>query len=189
MEAKVIDFGLAKATAEAAGEMDLTHGGFVGTPAFASPEQFGSAPVDARSDIYSLGVTLWYALTGEVPFPGKTIEEIRKAQTELPLPLEQLRARRIPAPVIGLLRSTLAVDPTQRPASPRELLPALESCRAQLTLPNESDFASRRPPMMGVLALTAILTGAFFAFQKLRPKAAFPAAARRNRSPCCLSRI
>src|SRR5437867_1110333 len=64
LEVKVIDFGLAKAIADAGGEMDLTHGGFVGTPSFASPEQFGTGPVDARSDIYSLGATLWFALTG-----------------------------------------------------------------------------------------------------------------------------
>ena len=76
LEVKVIDFGLAKVT-NAVGEADLTHGGFVGTPSFASPEQFGGAPADARSDIYSLGITLWYSLTGQVPYPGKTIEEIR----------------------------------------------------------------------------------------------------------------
>ena len=52
---KVIDFGVAKALAEKADAMGLTHGGFVGTPAFASPEQFTDAPVDVRSDIYSLG--------------------------------------------------------------------------------------------------------------------------------------
>lgn len=59
LEAKVIDFGLAKSTLPDAGERDLTRGGFAGTPTFASPEQLGGAPVDARSDIYSLGVTLW----------------------------------------------------------------------------------------------------------------------------------
>src|SRR5260370_19644048 len=68
VEVKVIDFGLGKATAEAGNQMDLAEGGFVGTPAFASPEQFCGTPTDARSDIYSLGLTLWYALTGEGPY-------------------------------------------------------------------------------------------------------------------------
>jgi len=71
---KVIDFGVAKALVEKPDAMGLTHGGFVGTPAFASPEQFTNAQVDVRSDIYSLGVTLWYLLTGHRPFEGATIE-------------------------------------------------------------------------------------------------------------------
>src|SRR5204863_4490716 len=69
--------------------MDITHGEFVGTPNFASPEQFGSGPVDVRSDIYSLGATLWFALTGKTPFAGRNIEEIRRAQKSAPLPTEQ----------------------------------------------------------------------------------------------------
>src|SRR6266487_1225511 len=133
LEVKVIDFGLAKAIAGAGGEMDLTHGGFVGTPNFASPEQFGSGPVDARSDIYSLGATLWFALTGLAPHPGSTIEKIRDRQTRDDLPIEQLAARKVPAPVIKLLRRLLAVDAAQRPASARELLENLEFCRQQVT--------------------------------------------------------
>src|ERR1700720_3654155 len=125
IEVKVIDFGLAKAT-NAVVETDLTHGGFVGTPSFASPEQFGSAPAAARSDIYSLGVTLWYALTGQVPYPGKTIEEIRDRQKHTDLPIEQLAERKIPVPLVDILRRTLALDPTERPASARELLAELE---------------------------------------------------------------
>src|SRR6266849_3908920 len=132
LEVKVIDFGLAKATIDAVGDMDLTHGGFVGTPSFASPEQFGSGPADARSDIYSLGVTLWYALTGLVPYTGRTIDEIRDCQKRTALPVEQLVARKVPAPVIKLLRRMLAVDPARRPASDRELIEALESCRAKV---------------------------------------------------------
>jgi serine/threonine protein kinase len=66
---KVIDFGLAKVAA-AADQTDLTQAGFVGTPAFASPEQFAGAGVDVRSDLYSLGVTLWVIVTGKAPFRG-----------------------------------------------------------------------------------------------------------------------
>jgi uncharacterized membrane protein YkvA (DUF1232 family) len=132
-EVKVIDFGLAKAVTDAGGEMDLTHGEFVGTPSFASPEQFGSGPVDARSDIYSLGATLWFALTGLAPHLGKTLDEIRDRKTSDDLPTAQLVARKVPEPLVQLLRSTLAIDPGQRPASARELMEALQSCRRKLT--------------------------------------------------------
>jgi len=137
-EVKVIDFGLAKVTAESFGEMDLTHGGFVGTPSYASPEQFAGGRVDARSDIYSLGASLWFALTGRLPCAGTNVEEIRRCQTEAPLPVQQLVTRKVAAPVIELLRSMLAVDPDERPASARELMEAIEDCRSKLTRGNET---------------------------------------------------
>ena len=136
-EVKVIDFGLAKVTAESFGERDLTHGGFVGTPSYASPEQFAGSKVDVRSDIYSLGASLWFALTGHRPHAGTNVEEIRRCQTEEPLPVQQLLARKVPAPVTELLRTMLAVDPDERPASPRELMEEIESCRSKLTRGNE----------------------------------------------------
>src|SRR5919198_4676068 len=103
LEVKVIDFGLAKAIADAGGEVDQTHEGFVGTPSFASPEQFEGRPVDVRSDVYSLGATLWFALTGKTPFPGRNIEQIHRAQKSKALPVEQLNAANVPSSLRSLL--------------------------------------------------------------------------------------
>jgi serine/threonine protein kinase/Flp pilus assembly protein TadD len=130
LEVKIIDFGLAKAIADAGGEMDITHGEFVGTPNFASPEQFESGPIDVRSDIYSLGVTLWFALTGKTPFAGRNIEEIRRAQKSAALPMEQLKAARVPASFRWLLKSMLAIEPAARPAV-KDLAASLRRCAAQ----------------------------------------------------------
>jgi serine/threonine protein kinase len=69
--AKIIDLGLAKTLEKSASEAGISSpGAFVGTPAFASPEQFAGAGVDIRSDLYSLGVTLWEMVTGKMPFRG-----------------------------------------------------------------------------------------------------------------------
>src|SRR4030095_4604118 len=70
---KIIDFGLAKAFHTAIDPKSLTHDRLVGTPASASPEQFEHSALDVRSDIYSLGETLWFALTGKTPFAGHTL--------------------------------------------------------------------------------------------------------------------
>src|SRR6266496_1581479 len=128
LEVKVIDFGLAKAVADA-GEMDITHGEFVGTPNFASPEQFGSGPVDVRSDIYSLGATLWFALTGKTPFAGRNIEEIRRAQQSDALPIGELKAARVPSRLRSLLKSMLAFEPAARPGI-QDLVTQLRRCSA-----------------------------------------------------------
>src|SRR2546430_12966442 len=128
---KVIDFGVAKALVEKPDAMGLTHGGFVGTPAFASPEQFTDAPVGVRSDIYSLGATLWYLLTGHRPFEGATIEQIRANQHSQALPVEQLKAARVPSRLISLLVSMLAAEPAARPGV-RALTSQLQDCRAQI---------------------------------------------------------
>jgi uncharacterized membrane protein YkvA (DUF1232 family) len=75
---------------------------------------------------------LWFALTGLPPHVGKTLEEIRDDKTRDNLPVAQLAARKVPEPLVKLLRCTLAVDAAQRPASARELMEALESCRRKL---------------------------------------------------------
>src|SRR5215212_9043792 len=131
LRVKLIDYGVAKVMGpQTQSGAEQTHAGFIGTPAFASPEQFagaGQLPVDTRSDIYSLGVTFWYLLTGRTPFVGRTMEEIRARQTR-DLPLEQLKGLHLPGKVVALLKSMLAADPNDRPQAARELLLAVHSC-------------------------------------------------------------
>src|SRR5262245_50206877 len=124
---KIIDFGLAKAIHTATDAKSLTHDRFVGTPAFASPEQFEHSVLDVRSDIYSLGETLWFALTGKTPFGGRSIEEIHRAQKSDVLPVEQLKAAHVPLRLRSLLESMLAFEPTSRPGT-GELSTRLKRC-------------------------------------------------------------
>jgi serine/threonine protein kinase/Flp pilus assembly protein TadD len=133
---KVIDYGIAKIlNPEAERGADKTQPGFIGTPAFASPEQFAPSEqtkIDARSDIYSLGVTFWYLLSGRVPFVGRTLREVAAKQAE-ELPLEQLKNAHVPARVVALLQSMLAVDPAKRPQTARELLAAIHRCHMKFS--------------------------------------------------------
>jgi serine/threonine protein kinase/tetratricopeptide (TPR) repeat protein len=118
---KIIDFGLAKAAAPAS-ESDITHGAFVGTPAFASPEQVRGAEVDIRSDLYSLGVIAWQILAGKAPFRGSPAEVMYQHQ-HASLPIEQLKD--VPQPVALLLQMLLQKDPSRRFNGPAELLKAI----------------------------------------------------------------
>ncbi len=107
---KVIDFGVAKALAETSDPRFATQGGFIGTPAFASPEQWANRSVDVRSDIYSLGATLWYLLTGRTPF-GEPDANGNSA----PPPVEQLKAANVPSRFSALLLSMVAREAGARP--------------------------------------------------------------------------
>lgn len=133
---KVIDFGLAKSIVMTLTDDNQTRVGFSGTPDFASPEQLRAdrPSLDTRSDIYSLGATLWYLLCGRTPFRARSVGEVH----DEPLPLEQLVLAHVPEPVITLLRSMLAVEPGGRPASARELLTALQRCRQVIANPSFS---------------------------------------------------
>jgi serine/threonine-protein kinase len=99
--AKIIDLGPVKPAPDAPAESAISiPGAFAGTPEFASPEQFVGVGVDIRSDLYSLGVTLWEMLTGCVVFKG-TPAEVMYQHQHAPLPLKQLKD--VPQPVVVLL--------------------------------------------------------------------------------------
>ena len=121
--AKIIDLGLAKAVNEPGSQTAISiPGGFAGTPEFASPEQFAGVGVDIRSDLYSLGVTLWEMVTSKTPFCGSPAEVMYQHQHK-PLPLEQLKF--VAQPVVVLLEALLKKDPARRFQSPDELLKAM----------------------------------------------------------------
>jgi serine/threonine protein kinase len=120
IKAKIIDLGLAKTLVESASEAGISMpGAFAGTPEFASPEQFAGDGVDIRSDLNSLGVTLWEMLIGRTPFRGSSAEVMYQHQ-HAPLPVEQLNG--IPQPLVLLLEVLLAKDPVRRFQNPAELL-------------------------------------------------------------------
>jgi hypothetical protein len=118
--AKIIDLGLAKSAPGAPAEATISiPGAFAGTPEFASPEQLAGVGVDIRSDLYSLGVTLWEMVTGKAPFRG-TPGEVMYQHQHTPLPVEELEG--VPQPLVVLLEALLAKDPGRRFQTPGELL-------------------------------------------------------------------
>jgi serine/threonine protein kinase/TPR repeat protein len=129
--AKVIDFGLAKSSVVGEGEdaATLSIGGFVGTPHFASPEQLEEKEIDTRSDIYSLGVTLWYMLAGQAPFAG-SMAQVMSQHLSKPPPYEKLD--KLPPAVADILHKMLAKDPADRFQTAADLRKAIEEALDQI---------------------------------------------------------
>ncbi|MBY0457324.1 MAG: protein kinase, partial [Gemmataceae bacterium] len=129
---KILDMGLARVIdAEHADPEtdDLTHTGtFIGTPDYVPPEQAENPrAADTRSDLYSLGGAMYFCLTGEVPFPGKTLAaKLRKQLTEPP-PSAAAKRSDVPPAVDGIIRKLMALDPKDRFQTPAELAVALDA--------------------------------------------------------------
>ncbi|MBU8895402.1 serine/threonine protein kinase [Corallococcus sp. H22C18031201] len=110
-EVKLMDFGIAKDV----GLEALTQQGMaVGTPSYMSPEQVTGAPLDARTDIFSLGVLLYEALTGARPFQGKTAGEVFARIRDGKYPPLHKVAPSVPAPLARIVRRALEVKPEDR---------------------------------------------------------------------------
>ncbi len=114
---KVTDFGIARS-----GASQMTEAGsIVGTAQYLSPEQARGAPVDPRSDLYSLGIVLYEMLTGDVPFTGDTPVEIAmKHLSQIPEPPSKLRPE-VPHDLDAVVMRALSKEPDQRYGSTEEM--------------------------------------------------------------------
>src|SRR5438270_895084 len=117
--------GFAKAAQEASVSQLTTEGMVVGTPQYMSPEQATGDKLDARSDIYSLGILLYQMLAGEPPFDGESAQSIlMKQATADPPPIHDHRGD-VPAPLTAALERMLAKDPAERYQTAEEASRAL----------------------------------------------------------------
>ena len=121
---KITDFGVARMT-----DNNRTKTGIVlGTPMYMSPEQLGAEDLTGHSDLFSLGVTLYELLAGEVPFHATNIAVLMtKITTENPAPISTRRAG-IPPSIDSVLAKALAKRPADRFASGSEMAIALRNC-------------------------------------------------------------
>jgi tRNA A-37 threonylcarbamoyl transferase component Bud32 len=122
--AKLLDFGLVQV--DVGGSDRLTGGGAImGTPAYMSPEQASGLPTDARSDVYSLGATAYFLLTGHPPFERATLMLTLTAHITEPAPP---LCDTVPADLAAVVQKCLAKKPEERFACVRELDLALAAC-------------------------------------------------------------
>jgi 1-deoxyxylulose-5-phosphate synthase len=150
---KLLDLGLARRAA--AGGSAAGAEAVEGTPDYMAPERGHGRPADVRSDLYSLRCTLYFLLTGQVPFPGGGWpEKLLRHQLEAPVPVRSLRPE-VPPAVAAVVERLMAPDPAQRYPTPAALLAALGP--AAVSAPGATRRRRERPSAW--LALAAVLSG------------------------------
>ncbi len=124
---KVLDFGLAKIQSEGAVEGGLTHEGqMLGTPDYIAPEQISNARrADIRADIYSLGCTFYYLLTGGPPFQGTSLYDILQAHHSMEATPLNLKRPEVPVELAALVGKMMAKEPGRRFQTPKAVAQAL----------------------------------------------------------------
>jgi eukaryotic-like serine/threonine-protein kinase len=176
--AMVADFGVAKAVSEA-GEVSsrTTAGMALGTPGYMSPEQATGDPhVDARTDIYALGVLAYEMLTGQPPFAGPTVQAIFTAQlSRPPIPVGSKR-QSVSSALETLVMRCLENRPADRPQSAEEVVRELEampsSSSGSESVPTRSKATRRNRVLVGALIAVLALLGVAFALRGRRPHSA-----------------
>jgi serine/threonine protein kinase len=147
---KIADFGIAKLN-----QADLTLPGHVlGSPAYMAPEQLSGEGVDGRSDLFSLGVILYFMLTGHRPFQGNSTATVCfKVINHEPLPVSALESK-LPSELDAIVSRAIAKDPAQRYQSGMEMASDIQWLRERLGSPQKSaNLTASRLKQQAVLAL------------------------------------
>ncbi|MCI0436703.1 MAG: protein kinase [Gemmatimonadetes bacterium] len=159
----IADFGIARAISAAAAPGLTDSGVVVGTPAYLPPEQASGQPVDARSDVYSLGCVVYEMLVGKPAFVGQTPQSVIARQGEPPPSLDLLRPG-LPAAVVAAVEKAMANVPADRFASAADFAAALERTAARKPEPPEPQWRlsqwlrDHRWTAVTVVAAAALLT-------------------------------
>jgi uncharacterized RDD family membrane protein YckC len=156
--AKIGDFGLSVSTAVRADTMLTQPGLIVGTPAFSSPEQLRGDNLDPRSDIYSLGVTLYVLLSGELPFKANNVVELLATVIEQPAPTLKTKSTDIPKSLADTVLRCMAKVPSRRFDDYDSLRDALLPFSSQA--PSAARLSSRAlAGMIDLLIASLLFTG------------------------------
>ena len=167
---KVGDFGLSISTLARDVHHDLETGRFQGTPQFAPPEQLRGEPLDIRADIYAVGATLYYLLTGQSPFDADRSSRTRVARDQRAAAVPRDLRRGIPAGLAAVVLQCLAKIPGERPRSYADLAAALRPFLPTADLPAKpglrvlagfADSVILSVPVLMVMALTTDADGSF----------------------------
>jgi serine/threonine-protein kinase len=147
---KIVDFGIARAP----GATAVTATGIaVGTPAYMAPEQARGEPIDARADLWALGVVLYESLTGRLPFPGDSISAILYAVVNrAPEPLDRVR-QDLPVDLVRIVNRALMKDPLARYQQAEQMLADLGACRARLSSGDRHAAAATRAESSATIAV------------------------------------
>ena len=128
-EPKLVDFGLARSS-----EAELDESAVWGTPYYVAPEKVKREREDFLSDMYSLGGTLYHALTGHVPFEAETMEEVVMAHVHTPLTPPNLVLPGVTQATSDAILKSMAKEPGDRFATYQEFCVTLEAARSHLLI-------------------------------------------------------